>query len=45
MTQSADADPQIITLEVARVAQDLDNLQMIPGVENLNKQASFNTAK
>ena len=25
-----------------RMVMDLDNLQMIPGVENLNKHASFN---
>ena len=28
-----------------RMAMDLDNLQMIPGVENLSKHASFNGAE
>lgn len=27
------------------MAMDLDNLQMIPGVENLSKNASFNGAR
>ena len=32
-------------LQAFRMAMDLDNLQMIPGVENMSKHASFDTAE
>lgn len=32
-------------LQAFRMAMDLDNLQMIPGIENMNKHASFNDPK